>query len=171
MAIEWTRDNIASFGGDPSRMVLWGQSAGGFAVTNYDFAYADDPIVSGLIADSGNVFQDWANPQPDTSNFTFLAKMLCQASENVRDPLEELTCMRQIPGQDIQKFINKQAPRDRSRSMVTFRPSVDGKVVLSAAEYEKRSAMGLGSNIVGVYSISLVLRLGDGMKTMRLLLI
>lgn len=50
--IEWVRDNVANFGGDPESMVLWGQSAGGQALYFYSAAYPQDPIVKGFFADS-----------------------------------------------------------------------------------------------------------------------
>ncbi|KAF2707420.1 cholinesterase precursor [Pleomassaria siparia CBS 279.74] len=51
--VEWVRDNIAGFGGDPSRIVIFGQSAGASSVDYYSFAWQKDPIVSGLISHSG----------------------------------------------------------------------------------------------------------------------
>ncbi|KAJ1323669.1 cholinesterase [Microdochium nivale] len=53
LVVEWVRDNIAGFGGDPAKITLWGQSAGASAVGMYGYAYPTDPIVKGLIADSG----------------------------------------------------------------------------------------------------------------------
>jgi carboxylesterase type B len=54
MSVEWVRDNIAAFGGDPKRIVLFGQSAGADSVDLYSHAWHDkDPIVSGLISQSG----------------------------------------------------------------------------------------------------------------------
>ncbi|KAF8417158.1 carboxylesterase family protein [Tirmania nivea] len=52
VAIEWLRDNISRFGGDPQRMTLFGESAGGGSVITYMFSYPDDPIAHGFIAQS-----------------------------------------------------------------------------------------------------------------------
>ncbi|GIK07729.1 hypothetical protein Aspvir_003396 [Aspergillus viridinutans] len=54
LAVEWVRDNIAAFGGDPSRITLFGESAGGTSVDHYSYAWKDDPIVHALIVQSGN---------------------------------------------------------------------------------------------------------------------
>ena len=47
-AIEWVHANVAQFGGDPERVTIFGQSAGGTAVDAYSFAYPNDTIVKGL---------------------------------------------------------------------------------------------------------------------------
>ncbi|KAK7985455.1 lipase [Apiospora saccharicola] len=39
LAIEWVRDNIEAFGGDPAKITIHGQSSGGFAVTAQILAY------------------------------------------------------------------------------------------------------------------------------------
>ncbi|KAF1986735.1 alpha/beta-hydrolase [Aulographum hederae CBS 113979] len=55
LAVEWVRDNIASFGGDPSRITLFGQSAGAAGIDYYSYAWKNDPIVAGFIPQSGTV--------------------------------------------------------------------------------------------------------------------
>lgn len=56
LAVEWARDNIAAFGGDPERIIIWGQSAGSISVDYYSFTYPDDPIAAGMSLDSGTSF-------------------------------------------------------------------------------------------------------------------
>ena len=43
MALKWVQNNIKAFGGDPSRVMIYGQSAGGSSV----FQHLMMPQVSG----------------------------------------------------------------------------------------------------------------------------
>ena len=53
LGVEWLRDNIGSFGGDPNRMTLAGHSAGSQSIAYWSYAYKNDSIVSSLIEFSG----------------------------------------------------------------------------------------------------------------------
>ena len=51
-ALEWVRDNIAAFGGDPSQVTLFGESAGGNAVTTLMAVPAARGLFARAIAES-----------------------------------------------------------------------------------------------------------------------
>ncbi|KAI0481337.1 Alpha/Beta hydrolase protein [Xylariaceae sp. FL0804] len=128
LAVEWVRDNVAAFGGDPERMVLWGQSAGAWAVNYYGYAYPDDPIVAGLIADSGGstVFSTG-----DPANFTALAAAVgC----DLIDPAAQLDCVRRVDTAAIEGFAS-------NLTGVSWGPGADNVTVF--ADYAERAARGL----------------------------
>lgn len=52
-ALEWVRDNIAAFGGDPAQVTIFGESAGGVAVTQLMVAERARGLFSRAVVQSG----------------------------------------------------------------------------------------------------------------------
>jgi acetylcholinesterase len=105
LAVEWVRDNIASVGGDPARITLWGHSAGAWADDAYPFAWRSDPIVAGVIADSGNAVS-LGRFAPDGSDHTaFSTAAGSLGCGGAATPAEELDCMRAVPAADLKAYV------------------------------------------------------------------
>ena len=127
VAIEWVRDNIAAFGGDPSRITIFGQSAGGASVDQYNYAWLEDPIIAGSISESGTA-NSFGNLKPATANsswYQIAAKVGCTQS----DPDAVLACLRS-PNTTMTDFINAQRQGSGLASVQgIFGPTVDNKTI------------------------------------------
>lgn len=136
-SVEWIRDNIVSFGGDPDNMTLWGQSAGAASVDAYSYAWADNPIVKRLIMNSGGTNLITA-VDPTHANFTSLAATVGCGNLTA---VPELVCMRNVSLDTmIQAFLSGLAKG------ISFGPVPDDKTVFS--NYTKRALEGRLANIV-----------------------
>jgi len=141
LALEWVRDNVEAFGGDASRITIFGQSAGGASVDYYTYAWTQDPIVSGFIAQSGTAValgQLSANVSAALW-YSVTSNLGCGSPLNSTDDAI-LSCMRKIPDyQTILKGITHSSIGSVFDSG-SFGPTVDDKVVFS--DYTSRSLAG-----------------------------
>ncbi|KAE9370113.1 alpha/beta-hydrolase, partial [Stipitochalara longipes BDJ] len=147
LAVEWVRDNIENFGGDPTRITLFGQSAGGASVDAYSYAWASDPIAAGFIPESGTMFS-WGLPNSQASALkgwdAVVFNLGCGNSSS--DSADVLACMRQQTWTAILKAIP--VTSGTASILGLFGPTVDDTVIFS--NYSERTPakvpMLLGNN-------------------------
>ncbi|KAI0759813.1 carboxylesterase [Irpex lacteus] len=56
-AVEWLRDNVRQFGGDPTKITLGGESVGAEMTNQYMTAFAEDPIIRAAVMQSADTSQ------------------------------------------------------------------------------------------------------------------
>ena len=130
---------MKAYSGDPSRMALWGQSAGASSVSYYLYAYLEDPIVHAFIADSGTA-SSRGLADPTHSNFTALAGMVGCGS---LDTAEEFRCMQEVDARALEDALST------SNASIRFSPNADGLTLFS--NYTERMVDGRVSKIVRIH--------------------
>lgn len=149
-AVEWIRDNILVFGGDPQRIVISGQSSGSAAVGYWSYAYAQNPIAAGLISHSGTALSFPVNSRElSTKHWYNLSSLLgCRSWGDV------LPCMKkQSVSAILAAAARILAPPDSSgaRRPPVFQPTVDHVTIFD--DYERRSQNGQFAHVVStIYS-------------------
>jgi para-nitrobenzyl esterase len=130
-ALEWVRDNIAAFGGDPDLVTIFGQSGGGGKVS----ALMAMPSAKGLfhraIVESGSLLT--GTNQEDSQKLTdeFLAKLGLNASSV--DKLQQLP-VDQLEAAAIAVTRHPPSPSGvtdfrHTRGLLGWAPVVDGKIL------------------------------------------
>jgi para-nitrobenzyl esterase len=112
MALEWVRDNIAQFGGDPNNVTIFGQSGGGGKVSTLLAMPAASGLFHKAIIQSGAGIQSGSKESAAKTALDYLARL----------ELTPENAAAQIAGIPAEKLL--QAAIDVGGGQ--FRPSIDG---------------------------------------------
>ncbi len=90
-ALRWVRDNIANFGGDPAKVTLAGQSAGGMSVCDHLVAPGSKGLFRAAIIQSAPCGAQADLPKAEQSSLDYAARAGCG------DPKTAADCLRSLP--------------------------------------------------------------------------
>lgn len=89
-ALRWVRDNIAKFGGDPDKVTVAGESAGGISVCDHLVAPDSAGLFRAAIIQSAPCQAQLALPDAEKSSLDYAAEMGCGQAESAAQCLREL---------------------------------------------------------------------------------
>ena len=131
-ALEWVRDNIATFGGDPGRVTIFGESAGGGAVMSVMLIPQAEGLFHGAIAQS-NWINGWDRPLAEAARGWESAEAqglrVATALGITGNTDEALAAMRAASAADVLAASNADAGSPFLRTGNVWAPNVDGWVV------------------------------------------
>ncbi|XP_048515845.1 esterase FE4-like isoform X3 [Athalia rosae] len=126
-ALQWVKENISRFGGDPNNVTIFGGSAGAASVHYLLLS----PLAKGLfhkgIVESGVVLNPWANIEETVSHARRLVSML---GRDLTDPKEIVEFLRTVPHSELviaqQKMLTD---GDKNFLRYHFLPTIDNKSI------------------------------------------
>ncbi|KAF5307861.1 hypothetical protein FQR65_LT06593 [Abscondita terminalis] len=123
MALKWVKKNIASFGGDPNSITVFGQSAGGASAHYHMLSPLSKDLISRVIVQSGSALAPWALGLPslalnNTKNLANFVNCSYASSQVLVDCLKKLSAY-EIVAQDLKYLEWSYHP------MIPFKPVIE----------------------------------------------
>ena len=100
LALRWISENIQYFGGDPKRITLYGDEAGGASVHYHYLSPMSRGIFTTGVSSSGTALNFWAHTDSGKKKTEILARALGCSVENSNATIK---CLKNIPAEIIQE--------------------------------------------------------------------
>lgn len=123
-ALQWVRDNIILFGGDPNNVTIFGESAGGAAVSTLMAMPPAKGLFNRVISQSGAAHPGWFHPRPGI-----------RGAERIMTALGikgfDIDALKKVPTQKIVKVQTKMELEARAQGRnFPYGVYIDGKTLL-----------------------------------------
>lgn len=134
LALQWVQDNIASFGGDPNTVTIFGESAGGWSASLLSLIPSNKGLFHRVIAQSGAVGEVTLAPK----NSKLTNERLIDFARKTQCPLNDMnkfvSCLRQMNFEDLLAglFDMENMPKDKFDLLfLPHSPVVDGELYIN----------------------------------------
>lgn len=124
LAIKWVKDNIRAFGGDPTKITVFGESSGAAAVIYQTIYQGNKGLFQRAIAQSGSAACSWAFTSPQQAQNQTLKFAMAAGCQGF-DSADIIACLQTKSSTEIRNIMNVDAT-----TFGIWTPVIDGQFIL-----------------------------------------